>query len=860
MFRFTQILSLALMLAGFSATAQTYHIRGKVASDDGETVPYANVLLSRASDSTLIKAVTTNTDGAFDIPMIPDGEYSLMISFIGFEKHQQEKIEVKDADIKLKQITLSPSTESLDEVTVTGEKPLIEIRPDKTVYNVKQLGGAAGLSGLEVLRSSPGVVIDNNNNIIVEGKQGVQIWIDGKPSILAGTDLTQYLQSLRASDIEAIEIITQPSSKYDASGTAGIINIRLKRDGNLGTNGSISTGVGYGRYGKWNNALTLNSRSKRVSFFGSYSNNFAKTFNYIDARRTIADSYFNMESEQTRQIHSHNFKASMDVALTDKMTIGIQANGTVSGNDADGGSKTWITQPNLAEPNSVLVAGSDTWTDASNYNFNGNFSYRPAAGALLTADLDYGIYTSDARNDQPNTYYNEAETEMLTSSNFRIITPLQVQLISGKIDYEQKLTRGKIAFGGKIVEVATDNTFDFYEEESGQLAFQDTMSNQFTYTEFVMAGYVNYSYNTKKWGFQVGLRAEQTNSLGQLNALVETDQQRVKREYLNLFPSAGFTYKPNKTNAFALNFSRRINRPNYQSLNPFQYRISEIQYRIGNPFLQPNYTNSVKISHTYKYAVTTSLSYSYRTDFNAQVTDTLDFETTFLQPKNVANEEVYSLSISSPVPVAKWWNMYFSLTGSFQRYLPYDDSFTKVEVPTFNFFGKSTFTLPGKVNFEISGWFNSPSVWGRNLQNQKPRSTQPSHLQKIPQRQTLRQPLRQRHLLHLPMVRRSHLWRSIYQRQRRMGKPRHQAQPRLRIRKPKSQKPPTQIRRRRRNETHRRIKPHQTQPTKKPRQIPDRAFSYQPHPEDNMGVTPRWVFLPLRSGKTLLTVGPSGTR
>lgn len=702
---------LACWLLPAWAWGQTFHIRGQVLSEEDAGVPFANIVLLSAADSSLVKAVTSNDAGQFDIGLGKPGRYLLQVAYIGYDTYQSDPMEVV-ASLKLPTIRLQPSSESLEAVTVVGEKPLIEIKPDMTVYNVKQVGGTAGLDGLELLRSSPGVVIDNDNNIVVEGKQGVQVWIDGKPSILAGDDLTQYLRSLRASDIEAIEIITQPSSKYDAAGTAGIINIRLKRDGRYGVNGSIGAGVGYGRYGKWNTSATLNARSKRVNFFGSFSQNDDQTFSFIDARRSISQNYFEMESDEVRLQDAYNFKAGLDFELSPKSTIGVQTNGNWSSSNQENTSTTLIFNNMPSELDNILIAGSNTLSNSQNINVNANYSFQNEKGMRFSTDVDYGHYTSDRVNDQPNEYYDASLSNVLSRTNFQMVTPLEVTLKSAMADWEQKLGKGQLSLGAKVVEVATDNTFDFYEEMGGELAYRDSLSNDFTYTERVTAGYVNYAYNTQKWGFQIGLRAEHTRSLGELVSIVDSEQKRVPRDYLDWFPSGGLTYKLSQDHGFALNFSRRINRPNYQSLNPFEYRVSELQFYAGNPFLRPNYTNSIRLSHTYKYAITTAFSYSYRTDFNAQVTDTLDFETTFLQPRNVANEEVISLSVSSPIPLNKWWNMYINLSGSYQRYIPYDDSFTAVEVPTFNFFGKSTFSLPVKIKFEISGWFNSPSVWG----------------------------------------------------------------------------------------------------------------------------------------------------
>jgi hypothetical protein len=224
------LFSLLLLSLAFNGVGQTYKVKGEVRSDINEGVPFASIILSQVSDSSLVKASTTDVNGGFALNGVPEGEYFLSSTYVGFKRYDSPVIEVSGSDFTVSPIIMESESVSLDAITITADKPLIEVLADKTVFNVENAGGTAGLSGFELLRRSPGVIVDNNDNVILEGKSGVQIWIDGKQSVLTGDDLVQYLRSIQASDIESIEIITQPSSKYDAQGTGGIINIKLKRD------------------------------------------------------------------------------------------------------------------------------------------------------------------------------------------------------------------------------------------------------------------------------------------------------------------------------------------------------------------------------------------------------------------------------------------------------------------------------------------------------------------------------------------------------------------------------------------------------------------------------------------------------
>ncbi len=237
-------------------------------------------------------------------------------------------------------------------------------------------------------------------------------------------------------------------------------------------------------------------------------------------------------------------------------------------------------------------------------------------------------------------------------------------------------------------------------------------TNQFVYEENVNAGYINYNLTLKKFNFQAGLRVENTVSDGQLYALVPSNNQQVKRNYTDFFPSGGVTYQMNPKNSLALTYSKRIERPNYQSLNPFEYQLDELSFFKGNPFLKPQYTDNIKLSHTFNYKLNTSFTYTYINDFFAQVIEYTGTSRSFLNTKNVANQQVLNIGISYPFDVNSWWSVYASVNAFQSKYISTDPSFTSVTQETLNLYGQNNFKLPAGFNLEISGWYNSPSVWG----------------------------------------------------------------------------------------------------------------------------------------------------
>jgi outer membrane receptor protein involved in Fe transport len=609
-------------------------------------------------------------------------------------------------------ISLQRATAELKEVVIKKEKPMVQVLADKTVFNVENTINATGTSGFELLRKAPGVVIDNNDNLIVEGKSGVLIYIDGKQSFLTGTDLSNYLKTIQATDIEAIEIITQPSSKYDAAGNAGIINIKLKKNKNFGTNGSISSGYNFGRFGTSLSSASFNNRNKKNNFYGNYSNRFGSNYNFINLNRLQSNTIFDSRSTTVNQVNANNIKLGYDFYSNSRNTFGMVVSGNFNNSFSNGNTRTPISESNSSSIDKILVARSDARNKNYNLYSNINYKFQDTTGTSFSADFDYGKYNSDRSNFQPNYYYNNTETTVLSQSINAQNTPIIIDIFSLKSDYEQRLWKGKFGAGFKTSLVKTNNTFDVFNYPDGQPVYNAQLSNRFEFDENINAVYVNYNRLVKKFNFQAGLRVENTNSQGNLISTQQNANQTVPRNYTDFFPSAGITYQANDNNSIALLYSNRIERPSYQSLNPFEFQIDELSFQKGNPFLKPQYTTNIKLNHTYKYTLNTSLSYSYISDFFAQVTEAVGDDRNFLITRNVANQRIINLGVSYPFKVNTWWNVYASANAFQSVYMATNDSFTGVTQETLSLYGQNNFSLPKKFNLEVSGWFSSPSVWG----------------------------------------------------------------------------------------------------------------------------------------------------
>ena len=690
--------------------AQNYTVKGKVLGKTNE--PVVNETIYLLSDATnIVKTAVTDVKGEFTLVTIEANTYVLTIVSEGYEVFRKN-ISVSNTSVILENIQLIEKEETLNEVVVTAEKPMIQVMADKTVFNVNSSINTAGTTVWELFRKAPGVIIDNNGGIILEGKTGVQIFIDGKITQLNGQELQAYLESLQSSAIDKLEIITQPSSKYDAAGNAGIINIVFKKDKNLGLNGTVSNAITYGDFARNSASLSLNYRNKKSNLYGNISNGVGKSTGFLNLKRQQNNTEFDAKTESVFDPKSTNIRIGYDYFATKKSTFGIILNTNLNKFENQNNSRTPIQAFSSTSIDSVLIASNRSNGNSQNYLINTNYKYSDTLETAFNIDFDYGKFTRESFVFQPNFYYDASENTILSQVISRQVPAITIDILSFQTDYEQKLLGGKIATGMKISYVTTNNNFNFFNQVMNDFVLDDTRSNQFDYRENINAGYVNYNKKSAKWSFQVGLRIENTISKGDLTQNQNIANKSVKRNYTDWFPSGGITYQINPKNQMALNYSKRIQRPNYSSLNPFEYQIDELSFSRGNPFLQPQYTNTIKLSNTYNYKLNTSLSYTYVTDFFAQITEADGNDRNFLNPQNIANQEIINLGVSLPQKIYKWWNIYVSLNAYISSYKSDNPNFVEVKQETLSLFAQNTFNLPKDFTFELSGWYSSPSVWG----------------------------------------------------------------------------------------------------------------------------------------------------
>ena len=715
-----RILFFLLLAAGFT-TARAQGVNGVVSDNEGKALSGVTISLLKDTGSAVLKLAVSKDNGSYTFSDIQPGSYRVSASHIAHKPQVSAVFSYTGDSYTLPSFRLEKNASDMSGVVVTARKPIIEVKAEKTILNVEGTINAVGSDALELLRKSPGVSVDKDDNLSLSGKNGVQVFIDGRPSPLSGQDLANYLKSLQSTNIEAIELITNPSAKYEAAGNAGIINIRLKKNKSLGVNGSVTAGWNIGVYAKYNTGASLNYRNRKWNLFGNYNLNRGNGWNRMSIYRTTADSLFDQHTEVKAESRSHNFKAGADFFLNPKSTLGVMVNGNLSEPSFSSLSRTNISPKSTGIVDRFLLADNNREGKSNNLNFNANYSYTGKDGKSLTLNGDHGTYTIRGNQLQPNEYFNYANGQFLSNEIYRMLTPSDIEINSFKADYEQNFMKGKLGFGGKFSYVTTDNNFRQFDVINGSEQLDRDRSNLFEYKENINAGYVNYNRALKGFMFQAGLRVENTILEGVSNGQRKDGadytpyQTSFKRNYTNFFPSAALTYNKNPMSQFSLSYSRRIDRPAYQDLNPFEMKLDAYSIMKGNINLQPQYTNSFGLTHTFKYKLNTTLNYSRVSNLFTQLIDN-EGSRAILSKRNLASQNVVSLNVSYPF-MYKSYTLFGNLNSSYSRYKANFGEGRSIDIDAYslNLYVQNSLKFAKTWTAELSGYYNAPTVYMGNF-------------------------------------------------------------------------------------------------------------------------------------------------
>lgn len=660
-----------LLLSGFAMAQTNGKITGKIQSQKTPEPTIISLLL--ASDHSLIKSEITQPDGSFAFENLKDGSYLLALDEPGYKPFVSQPIIIGENQREaVSNIEVEPiQANQLNEVVVQKKKAFAEYKIDRTVVNVDAMISSAGSDAMDVLEKSPGIIVDQNGTITFKGKSGVSVFVDDKPTYLSGADLEAYLKSLPASTLDQIELITNPPAKYEAAGSAGIINIKTKKSKAKGFNGNLTSRGSAGKRYHSRNNIGLNYTNNKVRVFGNagYATQEFVTDLYIFRRYKNEDlsvkSLFDQNTKIVRRQNTGNLRLGMDYYLNERTTLGVNASGMLrtATNQSDGSS---VLRDAAFVLDSTIVANNTEKERFKNGSFNVNFSHDfNDKGRKLTADADYLVYDDDVNQTYRNFIY-QPDNSLSSSDESTGTLPSRINIYTFKTDYTHPLPKeSSFETGYKISYSKTDNVADYADVIGGASIPNYDTSNHFKYDEMINAVYVNYTRSFKRFSLQGGLRLENTVSKGNQLGNDVKSASTFRKDYTNLFPTAYLMYKLDSIgdNQLVLNYGKRINRPYYQDLNPFLSPLDKFTFYAGNPYLSPSFAHNVEFSYRYKGLFSTTLSFN---DTKNSIDETLEINNGiyYSRPGNIGKSQFVSLNAESEIPFAKWLstNVYTEVT------------------------------------------------------------------------------------------------------------------------------------------------------------------------------------------------------
>lgn len=698
-------------------TEKNFRISGTVTDDKGKPIALATISVYNTSDSAFVSATATDNKGNFEVP-VAAGSYSLAVTYLSYEELRVNNISVVEKNVAIGRLMLKQGVRQMDEIVITSEKKMMELKLDKRVYNVNQDVSNIGANASEILGNIPSVTVDVDGNVSLRGSQGVRILIDGKPSALTGLRSTDALRNLQGAMIERIEVITNPSSRYDAAGETGIINIILKKNKTRGFNGNLTGSAGFPS--NFSGAYSINYRTQKFNLFSSFGSNYRQNPGNGSSIQRInsADTSFSYSqtNHRTRKDFSLNFMAGID--------YNISENTTFTGSFLiDGGNEN--NRSNLLY---------------ENYNEFGLLTSSSARTDLETADerdteLSLNLtrkFPGDHEREWITDFKwtNSGETEgsdyLQTFSDGR--KPLLQR--SGNPAYEDNVLlqtdyihgfgkNGRLETGAKGAIRRIRNEFLVEEQDgAGNWLTLPAFDNNMEFTEQVYAVYGMLGNKMNKFSYQFGLRGELT---AMRTGLLKTNEIN-ERSYFNLFPSTSFSYELNEKNTAQFSYSYRINRPNFRNLTPFADFSDPLVYFVGNPNLNPEFTHSLEVGHLFDWGPGSLLSgvyYRYKTGVveRIRIVDSVTGVSNII-PVNLSTQKELGLEMTAAVKIAEWWNV--NSTVNFFRALAngqYEDKILESETVSWTNRTTSKMTFFKDLDFQASVNYESPRITtqGRTL-------------------------------------------------------------------------------------------------------------------------------------------------
>lgn len=611
-------------------------VTGTLVNESQAAIPFANVAVYRQSDTSLVGGTASDANGEFSIEVKP-GKYQFKFSFLSFETLTKSNVVVSEDPINLGKITLVSASKQIEEVEVVAQRSQMELKLDKRVFNIEQDLANAGSNAAEILDNIPSVQVDVEGNISLRGSENVRVLIDGKPSTITGTSTADVLRQFQGSMIERVEVITNPSARYDAEGEVGIINIVLKKNKRRGINGGFEVVAGYPD--NYRLAFNLNYRTEKLNLFTSYGLSYRDSpgggSGYQEFKRNdTVQSILETENDRQRQSFGQNVRLGTDIFLNKYNTVTVSGLFNISDeeNTAVLEYRDFNAQKELLERSIREDVEQETGQNVeASINYTKTF---PQEDRKWSTDVQWSESDDLEESDIDENFEPSGNLVNQLTSNLEANRTILLQS-----DYVHPLKNKRVIEGGFRSTLRTiENDFSVEENlNGGEYVIDERFNNNFEFTENIYAGYLQFGNEIDKFSYQLGVRVEQSDITSDLKLTNEV----FKQDYLNFFPSAFFTYKVDKTKQLQLSYSRRINRPNYRYLLPFQTFSDNRNFWQGNPNLVPEYTDSYEFGYLRyfeKGSIFSSVYYRYRTNVIDRIVQATSDSTTVRLPVNLSTE------------------------------------------------------------------------------------------------------------------------------------------------------------------------------------------------------------------------------
>ena len=645
----------AFLLFFFSVStlfSQNSIITGLLKDESNSPLSFVNVLLFEKDAAEPFKGATTDENGRFRIENIKDGSYKIKFSFVGFLATEKDIELVSTKNIG--ELILKTAVESLNTAVISLKRPTIQRTSEKLVFNVENSSLSVG-NTFDLLKKTPGVVIIGEK-IDVRFKSPT-IYFNGKRVYLSSSEAVSLLRSIDASFIKSVEVITNPSAQFDAE--AGVaLNIITSKAVSIGYKGSVNGTYEQGVFSKYNVGTSHFYKNKWLNFYGSYG--FSPRKDYKEDKNRIqffepngdANSTWNTHFEKVTRSNAHQANVILDVNITPSQTLGVSANISASPNKTYNNSGLTEMYSAQQQLDSTFTTGSALGYDTSNLSFGLEYKIElDEDGSNIAAASNYIDYKNEQTQSVMTNYFSPSNV-LLRESSFNTDAIQGSKIYTGQVDLNTSLFSGDLKAGIKYSNIDTNSKLDFFDVENNETLLNSKLSDDFNYKENIYAQYVSYQIGSENWDLTAGLRGEYTVINATSICLGELDTQR----YFKLFPTANIQYQLNENNGLGLSYKRAIERPRYQSLNPFKYFITEYNYNAGNPSLVPSIENKITLSYDYKGKLFFDAYYQYFRN-SLSILTFQDNQNNVLRnvDTNLISDFQYSFDLIFVDSIMPWW-------------------------------------------------------------------------------------------------------------------------------------------------------------------------------------------------------------